>query len=143
MVDTTLSMKEKIEYVNKSIEKIHRSSTLLSAFLQELERDENRETILKIKREIRTIIMELNKMGGFCDNKVQRTISILSEMGAQFTAMKGVRYFIQNQRWINYWSSQAISILLDYNKSPFSLKGGIELNLQALKGFIEGTFSRK
>ena len=83
MVSEVMTLKEKIQRIDKSRDQIHRSSDIITTNLQNISNDNSeKEKIRILKREIRTIIKELNKIGGFCDKKTQRSIIALTEAGA-------------------------------------------------------------
>ena len=129
--------------IDKNREQIHRSSTLLTGHLQDLNGNNQKETVFKIKREIRTIISEMNKIAGFCDNNTQKIIIQLSEIGSKFTLFRSTKSIKQRQGLIDYWSSQANVITLDYNKEPFKLSGGFKINLGVFTAFLKGETERQ
>lgn len=139
-----LPIQEKIEYVKKSKEQIHRSAGLITSYLQKMSlknTEEDKQLIALLKREIRTINKELSFMSGFCEKKVQNTILDLCQVGAKFSAFQRSAYYLQQRVLIDYWTTQAGSLPLDYNKSPFKLAGGFEINWDIFKAFLKGEYN--
>jgi len=144
MVSQGMTIQEKIQRIDKSRDQIERSSDIITMQLQNISNgDSEQEKIRIVKKEIRTIIKELNKMGGFCDKKVQRNIILLTEAGAIFSIYSTSMGLRHNRPMIEYWVSKAGGLLLDYNKSPFKLSAGLDFNIDKIKAFIKGEYVRE
>lgn len=144
LVSQGLTIQEKIQRIDNSRDQIERSSDIITMQLQNISNgDSEEEKIRIVKKEIRTIIKELNKIGGFCDKKVQKNIVLLTEAGAMFTIYSTSVGLRRNRPLIDYWVSKAGGLLLDYNKSPFKLSAGLDFNLDKIKAFIKGEYTRE
>ena len=139
-----LPIQEKIEYVNKSKDQIHRSAGLITSYLQKMSfnnTEEDKQLIALLKREIRTINKELSNMEGFCEKKVQNKILDLRQVGAIFSAYQRSSHYLRQRVLIDHWTTQAGSLPLDYNKSPFKLEGGFKINWDIFKVFLKGEYN--
>ncbi len=141
-----ITLQGKITFVSKSKDQIHRSAGLITSYLQKISHNntaEDKQLIALLKREIRTINKEMSKMGGFCEKKVQNRISDLCEVGTRLSMFHHSKDYLLRRVLVDAWTTQAGSILLDFNKSPFKLAGGIELNWDILKAFLKGEYNPK
>lgn len=138
-----MTTQEKIDRIDLSRDQIDRSSDIITTQLISLVNDDSKEKIRIVKKEIRTIIKELNKIGGFCDKKVQKNIILFTEAGAIFTIHSTAMGLRENRQMIEYWSSKANGLLLDYNKSPFKISAGLDFNIDKIKAFIKGEYTRE
>lgn len=145
MESPELSLEDKISMVNESRDRIHHETTMLSQYIQALTNENNekdKELILNFKREIRMIIKELNKIGGFCDRSTRRMIAVISEIGSRFTIYSTSMGIQRERPIIEYWASCANALNIDYNKSPFSISAGFKVNFKALEAFVKGKYGQ-
>ena len=145
-MSNAISIQEKIDFVSKYKDQIHRSAGLITSHLQKMSfnnTEEDKQLIALIKREIRTINKEMSKMGGFCEKKVQRRISELCQVGTMLSVYNNSKDYLLRRVLLDAWTTQACSIPLDYNKSPFKLAGGVELSLDIFKAFLKGEYHPK
>ena len=133
-----LSIDEIIERVERNRDRVLHHSTLLSQWLQRLDegRGEEYENIRQIKIEIRTTVKELNNLGGYCDNKAKALIAAYSESGAQFNKLNSVDEFRTARREIDYWTTQIQAIGFNYERFPFKINAGLELQRELLRARI-------
>lgn len=139
-----LSINEIIDKVKKNKNEVLRHSNLLSGWLQKLDsgRDDEYQNLRGIKMEIRTTIKELSILGGFCDKKARARIAAYSEAGAQFNKLNTSIEFRTARSKIDNWATQINSIMLNYERYPFKVSAGLELNWEIFKIFVKAEYSR-
>jgi hypothetical protein len=145
-MEDSLPLKEKVELVNESRDRINESSHLIIKLWEQVHLENNeggRDAVLQIRLEIQNIINEMNKIGSFCDDSARKIIRLFSHYGGTFTIYDSPKEFFLQGAIIKYWASMANAIPLNFNKSPFTISAGIEFDLSKIKARLEGIYKRK